>query len=612
MSNHYSKEEILGRLNIEDFYRSELPRLKRPNASGEALAICPFHDDKEPSLSVNVHSGLFHCHACQTSGDVFSFVQQRYGLDFPQALELLAGHVGLSPKAPNPTHRKVAEYDYCDENGELLSQVERFEPKSFRQRRLLPTGKWEYSVKGVRHVPYHLPEVLAAQQVFIVEGEKDADRLAALGLVATCNAGGAGKWKEEFSQYLKGKDVIILPDNDQAGFDHAEKVARLLSGHAGSIKLVNLPNLPPKGDVSDWLAMGGSKDELLRLCAMTDKWQEPSAASTRIPIITLRELAAMELSSNPLIEGFLDEEESLLLVGPCGIGKSLLTLNLALEIGSPASTSLWGVFPIARPLRSLFVQAENAPKALLNRNSLMTNEAPSHNLAFDNVCFAKGVMACGSLERHDFISMLREWLDFSKADVLILDPLISYAGVDENDNAKMRRSLDALTSVASEFGAATIVVHHPGRVGSRSRGASAIDDWAANIVQIEQVKGGARQSLRLRNTKARNRELFPDVILERTPGLNFKASSQIAGRQGERLQAVVLALLELGGSVESQAQLRNKLMEILKISRSQAAAMIKEAEEAGLIVSSASRRGSAKSYYLPGQRAEVSRVHRVQ
>ncbi len=111
----------------------------------------------------------------------------------------------------------------------------------------------------MRRVLYRLPELLAAKRkkfVFDVEGEKDADRLAELGLVATCNAGGAGTWKEEYNEHLQGRPVVILPDDDAPGRDHAQRVARALHGIAKSVRVVDLPDLPDKGDTSDWLDAG--------------------------------------------------------------------------------------------------------------------------------------------------------------------------------------------------------------------------------------------------------------------------------------------------------------------------------------------------------------------
>ena len=103
---------------------------------------------------------------------------------------------------------------------------------------------------------------------YLVEGEKDADNLLRLGLVATTNPGGAaklgsyGKWRSEFSSYLAGFDIIILPDNDDAGREHAERIATAVARVALSVRILPLPDLPPKGDVSNWIAAGGTREQL--------------------------------------------------------------------------------------------------------------------------------------------------------------------------------------------------------------------------------------------------------------------------------------------------------------------------------------------------------------
>lgn len=120
-----------------------------------------------------------------------------------------------------------------DESGDLLFQVVRYAPKDFRQRCPDGQGGWTWQVKGVRPVPYRLIELrtgAAKGPVFVVEGEKDVDRLASLGLVATCNAGGASKWPAELNPHFRGLPVCIVPDNDEAGRSHAERVAANLLG----------------------------------------------------------------------------------------------------------------------------------------------------------------------------------------------------------------------------------------------------------------------------------------------------------------------------------------------------------------------------------------------
>src|SRR5262249_4748905 len=157
-----------------------------------------------------------------------------------------------------------AIYDYTDAAGELLFQVIRFEPKSFRQRRPNSTGGWDWSMKGVRRVLYRLPElveaVAAERTIFIAEGEKTVDALVRLGVPATCSAGGAGKWRDDYSKYLSGADVVILPDKDEPGEGHCGAVAKSLAGVSAKVRVLRLPGLAPKGDAFDWVQAGGSAE----------------------------------------------------------------------------------------------------------------------------------------------------------------------------------------------------------------------------------------------------------------------------------------------------------------------------------------------------------------
>jgi hypothetical protein len=208
----------------------------------------------------------------------------------------------LIQKASNNGRRIVATYDYRDEASNLLFQVVRFEPKDFRQRRPEEGGRWKWSVKGVRVVPYRLPEFLSSPDflVIVVEGEKDVDNLARLGVLATCNAGGAGKWTADHARHLAGRVVVIIPDNDDTGRSHAQQVAASLHGVAQSVRIVELPGLPPKGDVSDWIAAGGTKDDLAKLIEATPKSVTSAAVEQWPEIESLDEMELPEFPTDSL------------------------------------------------------------------------------------------------------------------------------------------------------------------------------------------------------------------------------------------------------------------------------------------------------------------------
>ena len=134
-------------------------------------------------------------------------------------------------------------------------------------------------------VLYNLPALRAADKdwpVWFVEGEKDADRLKDLGLVATTNPMGANKWRSHYSREFRDRPVAIIPDNDEAGLEHADKVASVIYEDARSVRVLRLPDLPDKGDVSDWLDAGHTPDELNDLLSRTPAWERPREDDSQI------------------------------------------------------------------------------------------------------------------------------------------------------------------------------------------------------------------------------------------------------------------------------------------------------------------------------------------
>lgn len=239
------------------------------------MACCPAHDDKNPSLKVSINKNGWvdlKCFAGCTEGQILGAL----GIEKRD----LAPEDKPTPKR-KAARRIVASYDYTDEDGALLFQAVRYEPKDFRQRRPNGKGGWIYSLDDTRRVLYRLPELLAADPsrvVFLVEGEKDADALRGLGLVATCNPMGAGKWDDAYNQTLAGRRVVILPDNDEPGRRHRDKVAAALAGIVAELRVVDLPNLPEKGDVSDWISAGGTVAALRAIVDATGPYT-PSTAN---------------------------------------------------------------------------------------------------------------------------------------------------------------------------------------------------------------------------------------------------------------------------------------------------------------------------------------------
>jgi len=199
-------------------------------------AKCPAHDDQHASLSISEGDDgrvLLRCHAECDLEEICKAIGLGLSALFPSA-------VGKKGR-----RRIEATYDYHSADSDLLFQVVRYAPKAFRQRRPDGNGGWIWKLGGTPRVPYRLPELRAAgpdDWVFVVEGEKDADRLRSVGLVATCNPGGAGKWnKLSDDSPLHNRRVAIIADKDEAGRKHAEDVAQRLYGRAADLRVLELP-----------------------------------------------------------------------------------------------------------------------------------------------------------------------------------------------------------------------------------------------------------------------------------------------------------------------------------------------------------------------------------
>jgi hypothetical protein len=238
-------------------------------------ACCPAHEDSTPSLVISEGDNggtVVHCHGGCSPEAVCASV----GLTLAD----------LMPEERKPTQAIAAVYDYCDENGRLLFQKLRYYPKRFSQRHpdAASPGGWAWNLNGTRRVLFRLPELLARPEgaaIYLTEGEKDTLTLADWGLCASTNTEGASKgsdaqkWRPEYTETLRGADVVILPDNDEQGRARGEHVARQLDGVAARIRVVRLPQ---GKDVTDWRAGGGTLAELEQLTALAETWHSTAPA----------------------------------------------------------------------------------------------------------------------------------------------------------------------------------------------------------------------------------------------------------------------------------------------------------------------------------------------
>jgi hypothetical protein len=329
------------------------------------------------SLAVEIvgeKAGSWFDHENGTGGGPWDLIREKSGKIDGEAVEWLRSiGIEIEPKADK--RRIVAKYDYRGERGELLFQVVRFDPKDFRQRRPDGKGDWIWSIKGVRQVLYRLPELIDAPadaRVYIAEGEKDVGSLVKTGLVATCNPGGAGKWRPDFARFLRGRHVVILSDNDDAGRDHAQAIAASLAPVAASAKIVDLaldqPSLPSKGDVSDWLAGGGTREKLERLADAAQPFRTGNLAQKTDPRDRLGLDYWLSLDIPPpdfLLGEILSTTSRAEIIAPSGLGKTSFAMALGMAIADGANFLHWRAGE--GPRHVLFIDGEMSRRLMRRR-----------------------------------------------------------------------------------------------------------------------------------------------------------------------------------------------------------------------------------------------------
>lgn len=263
----------------DDPLQTVLGRLQQVRRAGSGHgARCPAHEDQHASLSISRGDDgrvLLHCHAGCSPESVCS------------AIGLKITDLFTPSNNGHSKGRIVATYDYRDAAGALQFQVVRFDPKGFRQRRPDGNGSWIWKLGNTARVLYRLPELIAAPPdawVHVAEGEKDVENLAKRGLVATTCPQGAGKWsKLSDDSVLDGRRVVIIADKDAAGRAHADDVARRLHERVADLRVLELPG--EGKDASDWLAAGGTAEQLRELVDAAPRYSpaaEPAEAAQTV------------------------------------------------------------------------------------------------------------------------------------------------------------------------------------------------------------------------------------------------------------------------------------------------------------------------------------------
>jgi AAA domain len=357
----------------------------------------------------------------------------------------------------------VATYNYMDESGAPLFEVVRLSPKDFRQRRPNGKGGWNWSLGDARRVLYRLPEVRDAaasgRLVLVVEGEKDTDNLRKLGFTATCNPGGANKWRAEYNESLRGADVVIIGDNDPSGRSHAAHVASSLKDVARRVRVLDLckawPACPAKGDISDWIEASGTAEALLALIEALPEWVPAEADGWRQKVFDAATLQTMRFPPLKFVLPDFVPEGAALLVSRPKLGKSWLVLDLAIATAAGRFT-LGELEP--SPGDVLYLALEDGKRRLQRR---ITKLLPTFSLVWP-----PQLKIATEWRRADQggLSDIESWiLSVGVPRLIIIDTLAQFRKVSNGKTqayADDYAAISELQRLASKYNVGIVIVHH--------------------------------------------------------------------------------------------------------------------------------------------------------
>ena len=476
--------------SVRRYFETRLPG-QRFAHTAEVKVRCPFHDDKNPSMSVNMEKGVWKCHAGCGGGGLLEFEVKLSGCDLDAAKANVAELLG-DKQAFVVSRKPEAVYQYHAANGRLVFEKLRYPGKQFTQRKPNGRGGWEHKLGDCSKPLYRLPEVLVANEIFVCEGEKDADtvrgvnlgnRDAGLFVAATTNFDGAGNWRDEYAPYFLGKKVVILPDNDEPGRKHAEQVARSVHRYAAGVKIVALPGLPEKGDVSDFMK-DHSAAELVAEIKKAPQWLPAKEEVEPFFVGALTFAMRIPDEIDWAVQGIIPRGwNGFIIADPKSLKSySAVDLLICLSLGIP-----WMGFKIPRRMRTALLAREDywgltswRIKHFLRGKEEAVGLMPA--MAWMIGCTStRGPAASWALDNDADLQRLIAELKHRRCEFVVLDVFRRLHFADENDNTEMQVILDRVTRIQSEVGCAIGIVHHAnkgdGSIFQRTRGASAIHGW---------------------------------------------------------------------------------------------------------------------------------------
>jgi hypothetical protein len=460
------------------------------------MALCCFHAERNPSLSISIDKGAWKCHGCGSSGGLIDFEKKFSSCDDHTAIAHIAEIVGSSQLMIGG-RKPEAVYKYVDANGRDYFEVLRYPGKQFSQRKKNDQGGWDYKTSDLKMVLYHLDEVIGSNEVCVTEGEKDADNFrtaikeyyVSLGkppdrVAVTTSPRGAGKWQDHFAPYFTGKRVTIFQDNDEPGIKHAKRVAESVYRFANGVRIVAVPGAK---DISEFMASGKTMKDVIQVVKDTPTWKpEASTSSLFVTVSEFEEKLADQIDW--LVEGVIQRGANGLVIARPKAGKSFCVLDLAIAV---ASGQRWMEFFVPRRSKVALVSREDhygltqwREKKLRTHRGLLTAELDEW--LYIN---AKGMKPKMMLDCPDEVAALVAELKRYQTEFLILDVMRVLHGSDENDNTEMQKVLDTLNGIQDKVGCSICLIHHDNKreessLTERARGASAIAGYAEFICGI--------------------------------------------------------------------------------------------------------------------------------
>lgn len=469
------------------------------------------------SKSVDLQKGTWFDHEAKEGGGVVDLVRREEGATIGNNIaSILQRKFGIDMRvqerlAPRNYLSKI--FDYFDEDGVLRYQVQRFEPKTFRQRRPDDKGGWINNMEGVEALPYALPSLLANKNraIYVVEGEKCADRLIREGKLATTNHGGANNWKPEINKWFKDRLVVVIPDNDEAGRKHADRVCHNLVGIAAEIRRIDLPGLKEKGDIVDWLDSGNSVEdlrELVEAAAPLEAVDEPDEVEPEVSADVFETYSIMQIRSLPPVEwtidGVIPQNSFSVMYGEPGAGKSFLALDMALSVAHNQSwhgRAVWGG-------AVLYIAGEGVGG--------LGKRIKAWQAYYGVLCDAPLFVlpTAVRMREDDEVEKLMRTIDGLGVDfscVFIDTVARALLGGDENSATDMGMFVNACDAVKNHTKAAVVGIHHSGKDVARGmRGSTALLGAVDASVRVSR----SDNALSMKMEKQKDAEPIEDLVFD--------------------------------------------------------------------------------------------------